>query len=137
MVVQGERPTIGQKNCKIQTSKGRGVRQEISSNQKNTINTNYTHQQLNYFYTNADSLITKFTEFKVRVESHKCMVIAITEVKPKNQKCILNTAELGLCDYDLYHNMDKQGRGVCIYPQNTKRKTFCIFRNQLSRIDMG
>ena len=38
------------------------------------------------------------------------MVISITEVKPKNQKFILNTAELDLSDYDLYHNIDKQGR---------------------------
>ena len=43
------------------------------------------------------------------------MVIGITEVKPKNQKCLLNTAELGLSDYDLFHNIDKQGRGVCVY----------------------
>ena len=57
MVVQGERPTMGQKNGKIQTSKGRGVRQERSSNQKNTVNTNYTHKQLKCFYTNADSLL--------------------------------------------------------------------------------
>ena len=47
------------------------------------------------------------------------MVIAITEVKPKNQKFLLNTAELGLSDYDLYHNMDKLGRGVCIYTHKT------------------
>ena len=124
-VVQGERPTMGQKNCKIQTSKGRGVRQERSSNQKNTVNTNYTHKQLKCFYTNADSLINKFTEFKARVESHGCMGIAITEVKPKNQKFLLNTAELGLSDYDLYHNIDKQGRGICINTHKTlKAKPF-------------
>ena len=34
---------MGQKNCKIQTSKGRGVRQQRSSNQKNIVNTNYAH----------------------------------------------------------------------------------------------
>ena len=136
--INDEGPTMGQNNCKIQTSKGRGVRQERSSNQKNNVNINYTHKQLKYYYTNADSLINKFTEFKARVESHKCIVIAITEVKPKNQKFLLNTAELGLSNYDLYQNIDKQGRGVCIiYSQNTKRKTFHIFRNQLSRIDMG
>ena len=61
-----------------EASKGRGVRQDISSNQKNTINTNYTHKQLNCFYTNADSPINKCNEFKTRVESHKCMVITIT-----------------------------------------------------------
>ena len=83
---------MGQNICKIQTSKGRGVRQERSSNQKHTVNTNYTHKQLKCFYTNADSLINKFTELKARVESHKCMVIAITEVKPKNQTFLLNTA---------------------------------------------
>ena len=77
---------MGQKNCKIQTSKGRGVRQERSSHQKNTVNTNYTHKQLKCLYTNADNLINKFTyvEFKARVESHKCMVIGTTEVKLKN-----------------------------------------------------
>ena len=48
------------------------------------------------------------------------MMIAITEVKPKNQKFILNTAELGLSDYDLYHNMDKQGRGVCMYAHKAR-----------------
>ena len=119
MVVQGDRPTMGHKNCKIQTSKGRGVRQERLSNQKNTVNTNYTHKQLKCFYTNADSLINKFTEFKARVVSHKCMLIGITEVKPKNQTFILNTAELRFSDYDLFHNIDKQGRGLCIYTHKT------------------
>ena len=47
------------------------------------------------------------------------MVIANTELKPKNQKFILNIAELGLSDYDLYHNIDKQGIGVCIYTHKT------------------
>ena len=47
------------------------------------------------------------------------MLIALTEVKPKNQTFILNTAELGLTDYDLYHSIDKQGRGVCIYTHKT------------------
>ena len=50
------------------------------------------------------------------------MVIAITEVKPKNQKfqtLLLNTAELGLSDYDLYHNIEKQGIGFCIYTHKT------------------
>ena len=56
---------------------------ERSSNQNNTVNIKYTHKQLKCFYTNADNLINKFTEFKARVESHKCMVIAMTEVKPK------------------------------------------------------
>ena len=119
---------MGQTNCKIQTSEGRGVRLERSSNKKNNVNTNYTHKQLKCFYTNADNLINKFTEFKARVVSHKCMVIGITEVKPKNQKFLLNTAELGLSDYDLYHNIDKQGRGVCIYIYTHKTlmvKSYC------------
>ena len=47
------------------------------------------------------------------------MVIGLTEVKPKNQTFLLNTAELGLSDYDLYHNVDKQGRGVCIHTHKT------------------
>ena len=47
------------------------------------------------------------------------MVLAIAEVKPKNQKFLLNTAELCLSDYDLYHNIDKQGIGVYIYTHKT------------------
>ena len=78
MVVQG------QKNRKIQTSKGRGVKQERTYNHKNTVNTNYTHKQIKCFYTNAARLINKFTEFKARVTSNKCVVIGFTEVKPNN-----------------------------------------------------
>ena len=35
-------------------------------------------------YTNADSLMNKFIEFKERVKMDNCLVIGITEVKPKN-----------------------------------------------------
>ena len=102
MAVQGARPTMGQENCNILAPKGRVVRQKSSSNHKNNANTNYAHKQLKCFYANDESLITEFTEFKARVVSHKCMVRGITEVKPKNQKCFLNTAELGLSDYMIY-----------------------------------
>ena len=81
MVVQGERPTMGQESCKIQASKGQGVRQKRLSNLKNNVNTNYAHKQLKCFYTNANSLITKLTEFEARIVSHTCMVIVITIIR--------------------------------------------------------
>ena len=53
-------------------------------------------------YTNADSLMNKFIEFKERVKMNNCLVIGITEVKPKNQRFINNLAELALENYDNY-----------------------------------
>ena len=50
-------------------------------------------------YTNADSLMDKFIEFKERVKMNNCLVIGITEVKPKNQRFIINLAELALENY--------------------------------------
>ncbi len=37
-------------------------------------------------YTNADSPMNKFIEFKESVKMNNCLVIGITEVKPKKSK---------------------------------------------------
>ena len=68
-------------------------------------------------FTNADSLMNKFIEFKERVKMNNCLVIAITEVKPKNQRFIINLAELALENYDLFqiNVTEATGRGVILY----------------------
>ncbi len=71
-------------------------------------------------YTNADSLKNKFTEFKVRVQDIKPMIIGINEVKPKNSPNLLNEAEFNLDevrDYDVTPvNIDNRvGRGMLLY----------------------
>ena len=42
--------------------------------------------KLNCIYTNADSLIYKRTELEARVAKLHPMIIAVTEVKPKNAR---------------------------------------------------
>ena len=51
----------------------------------------------------------------VRVVSHKCTVIGITEVKPKKTDIFTKHSWTGLSVYDLFHSIDKQEKGVCIY----------------------
>ena len=68
-------------------------------------------------YTNADSLMNKFIEFKERVKMNNCLVIGIAEVKPKNQRFIINLAELALENNDLFqiNVTEATGRGVILY----------------------
>ena len=66
---------------------------------------------MNCFYTNADSLINKFEEFKRRVELNKHMIVGITEVKQKKLRFPINPSE-----YDMFHNIDVvNGRGIALY----------------------
>ena len=46
-----------------------------------------------------------------------CLVIGITEVKPKNQRFIINLAELALENYDMFqiNVIEATGRGVILY----------------------
>ena len=81
------------------------------------VNVTCSHRMLKCFYTNADSLFNKLTEFQERVKFHECMIVAVTEVKPKNQRFSLNPAELALDGYDLYHDniTGGNGRGIALY----------------------
>ena len=78
------------------------------------------HKMLRCFYTNADSLVNKFPEFQARVKASNCMIVGITEVKPKHQRFLVNPAELKIDGYEMYHcNIgDVRGRGVILYIHN-------------------
>ncbi len=71
------------------------------------------HKHFQCFYTNADSLLNKFHEFKSRLHSSHCLVAGITEVKPKKNRFTMMPSELAIDGYDLYHtNVDTDiGRG--------------------------
>ena len=71
------------------------------------------------WYTNADSLINKLVELKLLVDSSKIkpMIIAVTEVKPKNSRFNPELSEYQLDGFEQFHvNLDKkQSRGILIY----------------------
>ena len=59
----------------------------------NSVNSSVFVDKLLCFYTNADSLRNKFTEFQVRIRDCKPKIIGSTEVKAKNSWFNLNPAE--------------------------------------------
>ena len=92
MVVPGERAAMGDNT--IQTTQ-LGGRSHKGKTQKHSTVDCYKHAQFKCFYTNADSLVNKFTEFNGRADACDFKVIGVTEVKPKNQRfpIVLGTAE--------------------------------------------
>ena len=78
---------MGTKNSQNETPRVRVGRKTKDNNKtNNSTNMKYAYNQLNCMYTNADSIMNKFIEFKERVKMNNCLVIGITEVKPKNQR---------------------------------------------------
>lgn len=66
-------------------------------------------------YTNADSLMNKREELIARIAEHSPDIIFITEVLPKNSNGQIESSELSIRGYDLFTNIEKCKRGVCIY----------------------
>ena len=64
----------------------------------------FNSQSLKCIYTNADSFLNKFDEFKQRYvsENEKPDIIAITEVLPKNMRYTVNKAELDIEGYEIF-----------------------------------
>ncbi len=76
----------------------------------------YQHK-LKCFYTNADSLVNKMTEFRARVGDIAPDIIVVTEAKPKNARYMPLVAEYAVEGYDMFRlNMDCiGGRGIILY----------------------
>ncbi len=75
---------------------------------------------LRCFYTNADTLRNKMTEFKTRLKQYKPHIIGINEVKPKYSRYKQNESEFKINDigeFDIFsENLDKDiGRGMLLY----------------------
>ena len=94
-----------------------------STNNGNTGSTaNPVPGPIHCFYTNADSLLNKLPELKIRIiELNYPEIICITEVKPKNSRFTIDEVEISLPGYNLYilENFNTQGRGVVIYTHSS------------------
>ena len=79
---------------------------------------------LHCYYTNADQLNNKLNELKLIVMDQEPDVIAITEVKPKNNRYQVSEADYIIPNYKIWHtNIDNNsGRGIIIY---TKENLSC------------
>lgn len=76
-------------------------------------------------YTNIDSILNKRNELKTLVNTHTPDIIVITEIKPKRYRYCIQPCEVELNGYDLFHNLDEEGRGVCIYTSKLLKATIC------------
>ena len=75
--------------------------------------------QINCIYTNADSFMNKFDEFKTRFinEDSNPQIIMVTEVLPKNCRYSPAKAEFNIDGYDLFPEKlpAQDSRGILIY----------------------
>ena len=78
---------------------------------------------LKVFYTNADNLMNKLDELKVRTYDTNYDIIIITEVYPKfGDSRDIQNVELQIKGYNLYcSRVEKNSRGVIIYVKEVIR----------------
>ena len=76
----------------------------------------FTHKNVRCLYTNADSIHNKLPELETVAQNLKPDIIAISEVKPKFTRFKLQANEILMEGFqEPVHNLDMEGRGVCIY----------------------
>ena len=81
---------------------------------------------MNILFTNADQLNQgKMSELKQRIITEKPMVVAISEVKPKNSSKKLTRQDYVIPGYTLHpRNLDSEtGRGIAVYTHETIDKS--------------
>ena len=84
-----------------------------------------TKEGLSLYYTNADNLLFKLDELKVRIQLVSPDILIITEIYPKTEKSTdLTEEEFQMDNYTLYRsNVAENSRGVAIYVKNTLSST--------------
>ncbi len=82
------------------------------SNKKVPIN---IQEKLTCYYTNADSLLNKRSEFAIAVAHYSPDIICIAEAVPKNTLTKAQESEFQLEGYDLCSNIARCRRGVIMY----------------------
>ena len=94
---------------------------------ENDINMQFkgTKEGLSFYYTNADNLLFKLDELKVRIQLVSPDILIITEIYPKTEKSTdLTEEEFQIDNYTLYRsNVAENSRGVAIYVKNTLSST--------------
>jgi hypothetical protein len=102
----GEKSGQGQNKSKqkVNGQNEKDVHRSVKFLNKSSGGSDFNSQSLKCIYTNADSFLNKFDEFKQRYvsESKKPDIIAITEVLPKNMRYTVNKAELDIEGYELF-----------------------------------
>ena len=59
--------------------------------------------------------MNKRQELIALIEIYNPQIIAITEVKPKNLRFNIQECEVSIEGFELFHNLNDKGRGICLY----------------------
>ena len=70
-------------------------------------------------------MLNKRSELLAAIEILKPDIIAVTEVKPKNGRFKLEESELSMDDYDIFHDLQEEGRGVILYTHSKLKASLC------------
>ena len=69
--------------------------------------------------------MNKRDELKAYINIFEPNIIAITEVKPKNARYTISDCELAIEGYDMFHNLNDQGRGIMLYIKVEMKPSAC------------
>lgn len=69
--------------------------------------------------------MNKRNELKAMIDIHQPSIIGITEVKPKNFRYNIEDSELSIPGFDLFHNLNEEGRGIALYVKNSMKPSLC------------
>ena len=70
---------------------------------------------MNCFYANVDTFLNKKEELQNQIYSSNPDIIGLVELKPKNNRYILQSEELAMEGYDSWPTLNSAGRGTILY----------------------
>jgi hypothetical protein len=70
-------------------------------------------------------MMNKGDEIQALIETHQPAVLGITEVKPKNNRFIIEECEVAYKCYEIFHNLGKSGRGIALYVMSDSKPSVC------------
>ena len=77
---------------------------------------NHTQGDFNIIYANTDGgMLNKKREIEANINLYNPSIIGLVETKPKNNRHQVQESEVALEDFITYHNLEDEGRGVCLY----------------------
>ena len=76
-------------------------------------------------YTNADQYLNKRNEMKALIALNQPDVIGITEIKPKVPRYKVEESEIVIEGYEVFHNLDMEGRGIALLVKTEMKPTPC------------
>ena len=99
--------------------------QATSSTRTIMNNKNKADDNIVCYYTNADQLLNKRSEFFTAMKIYNPDIIGVTEVKPKNGRYKVEESELAIDDYEMFHDLQHEGRGIILYVHNKLQPSLC------------